>query len=461
MADWSQLPQELLVLIAERLEARFDVVRFRSVCCSWRSSVPPKIYPFHPTYLRTRGRLVGSLSHITRYTFYLLRSSRGDETEAPACWLVKIGEGSHGVKMQLLNPFSDSKLESLPRNFPKVLDLTNFQVIELGHQYIGLYHMYFNHPLEPRYIDYRKKVVLQQSSTNFDDFIIFASFRRLAFLRSGEKECTVLENVYDIEDIISFNEKFYAIELNGKTRVIDQSLNVSFLPHVGSPRSRKFLVKSHDNLLAVEMLSNPVKGVGFRVFRMSEEDHKWDEMESLRDRILFLGFYGAVSAPASEFYWGKGNLIFYPGGLFDSPLDPDRLVFVFDLETGTACPLETCPAYCNLFWPPPQWVTSSESVISLTEVISNSTHSISSATPENECMNPESDFTISLTEVISNSTHSISSATPENECMYSESGFALSPTPITPKRVTYPAGKEVGSEQPSPSSKCSFKFCCF
>ncbi|MBA0823878.1 hypothetical protein Goarm_020575, partial [Gossypium armourianum] len=152
--------------------------------------------------------------------------------------------------------------------------------------------------------------------------------------------------------------KFYAIDLNGKTRVIDQSLNVSFLPHVGSLGSRKFLVKSHDNLLAVEMLSNPDKGVGFRVFRMSEEDHKWDEMESLRDRILFLDFYGAVSAPASEFYWSKGNLIFYPGGLFGSPHDPDpgfRLVFVFDLETGTACPLENCPAYCNLFWPPPQW----------------------------------------------------------------------------------------------------------
>ncbi|KAK5842155.1 F-box protein SKIP23-like [Gossypium arboreum] len=433
MADWSQLPQELLVLIAERLEARFDVVRFRSVCCSWRSSVPPKLYPFRPTYRRTRGRLEESLSHITRYTFYLLRSSRGDETKAPACWLVKIREGSRGVKMQLLNPFSDSKLESLPRNFPKVLDLTNFQVIELGHQYIGLYNVYIDHPLEPLCYDYRKKVVLQQSSTNCDDFIIFASFRCPAFLRSGEKEWTVLEHVYDIQDIISFNEKFYAIDLNGKTRVIDQSLNVSFLPHVGSPRSRKFLVKSHDNLLAVEMLSNPDKGVGFRVFRMSEEDHKWDEMESLRDRILFLGFYGAVSAPASEFYWGKGNLIFYPGGLFDSPHDPDpefRLVFVFDLETGTACPLENCPAYCNLFWPPPQWVTYSESVIFLTEVISNSTHSISSATLENECMSPES-------------------------------SFALSPTAITPKRVTYLAGKEVGSEQPSPRSKCSFKFCCF
>ncbi|KAA3465492.1 F-box protein SKIP23-like [Gossypium australe] len=431
MADWSQLPQELLVLIAERLEARFDVVRFRSVCCSWRSYVPPKLYPFRPTYLRT---LCGfSLSLSTRYTFYLLRSSRGDETEAPACWLVKIGEGSHGDKMQLLNPFSDSKLESLPRNFPKVLDLTNFQVIELGHQYVGLYTWFYEHPLDLIRYDDRKKLVLQQSSTNCDDFIIFASFRCLAFLRSGEKEWTVLEHVNDIQDIISFNEKFYAIDLNGKTRVIDQSLNVSFLPHVGSPRSRKFLVKSHDNLLAVEMLSHPGKGVGFRAFRMSEEDHKWDEMESLRDRILFLGFHGAVSAPASEFYWGKGNLIFYPGGLVDSPRDPNpefRLFFVFDLETGTACPLENCPAYCNLFWPPPQWVTSSESVISLTEVISNSTHSISSATPE-------------------------------NECMYPESGFVLSPTAITPKRATYPAGKEVGCEQPSPSSKCSFKFCCF
>ncbi|KAK9287025.1 hypothetical protein L1049_015433 [Liquidambar formosana] len=42
MAKWSQLPKELLELIAQRLKTTFDILRFRSVCSSWRSSVPPK-----------------------------------------------------------------------------------------------------------------------------------------------------------------------------------------------------------------------------------------------------------------------------------------------------------------------------------------------------------------------------------------------------------------------------------
>lgn len=59
---------------------------------------------------------------------------------------------------------------------------------------------------------------------------MLACFEYPAFLRSGEKEWTVLENVHGLRDIISFNGKFYAIDLKGRTIVIDQSLNVSFLP---------------------------------------------------------------------------------------------------------------------------------------------------------------------------------------------------------------------------------------
>ncbi|XVE93931.1 hypothetical protein REPUB_Repub01dG0236600 [Reevesia pubescens] len=410
MADWSQLPPELLALIAKSLETRFDVLRFRSVCCSWRFSFPPKLYPL-PKCLpsKTKGRCEFSLSHITRNTFYLVRFSGAD-----ACWLVKIRDGTDRVKMRLLNPLSDSELKPVPVKFPKVLDLTKFQVIELGHEYIGRYGVDLHHCFQELSRDYREKVAFLWSSINSDDFMMLALFRygihHLAFLRSGEKEWTLLESLHGVQDIISFNDKFYAIEQKGRTIVVDQTLNVSFIEHVGYPTSRKFLVQSGDSLLAVEMLFQASsdsasfvgdKVIGFRIFRLDEEEEKWDEMESLGDQILFLGLRQAISASSSEFYWGKGNLIFYSTGLYIPPgygNSENRLMFVFDLETSTAIPLENCPAYCNLFWPPPEWVTSPESVISSTEVISNSTHSLTSVTPETEYKYPDLNSAISTRE---------------------------------------------------------------
>ena len=57
--DWSALPMELLPLIGKTVQARIDVVRFRSVCASWRSFIPPLReisplplpfpYPINPT----------------------------------------------------------------------------------------------------------------------------------------------------------------------------------------------------------------------------------------------------------------------------------------------------------------------------------------------------------------------------------------------------------------------------
>ncbi|KAK8582550.1 hypothetical protein V6N13_069324 [Hibiscus sabdariffa] len=222
------------------------------------------------------------------------------------------------------------------------------------------------------------------------------------FLRAGENEWIVLENVKSIEDIVYFDGKFYAIDGEGTIIAIDQYLNVSFLGGLSSgsdyrprlSRARKFLVKSGDNLLAVEKLWNPYaktpsiccRSISSRVFRMNEEDQKWDEMPSLGDQILFLSIYQAISAPCC----GRGNLIFCSERLGDSC----DYTFVFDLETGATSLLANCPGYCNLFRPPPQWVTSLE--------------------------------------------HEISS------------------TANLPERVAS-AGKEVST----PSSNCSFKFCCF
>lgn len=135
MVDWSQLPPELLTLIAKCLETS-------SVCSLWRcSSFPPKVIYTFPRFpkLKIEDHSIGGVNRITRNTFYLVRLPGANQTApARACWLVNLrddGIGTGPMKKRLLKPLAeDSELD-----LPKVLDLTKFQVIELGHQYVGQY----------------------------------------------------------------------------------------------------------------------------------------------------------------------------------------------------------------------------------------------------------------------------------------------------------------------------------
>ncbi|OMO80005.1 hypothetical protein CCACVL1_13223 [Corchorus capsularis] len=331
MADWAQLPPELLTLIAKRLEIRSDVLRFRSICTSWRFISQPKIYPI-PRHLplKAEGRCEYDLANIVRNTFFLVRlpgtGTHKNRTGPGRCWLLKIKHGStDGVGVRLSRPFSHSELKSLPENFPK--------------------------------------------------------------------------------DFTCFNNKFYAIEQEGRTIVVDQSLNVSFLENVGSPTGKRFLVESGEDLLAVEMAFHTVfcnnsladKVNGFSIYRLNEEEQKWDDMGNLGDRIVVISSGQAISLSCSELCLDRGNLIIYSAGPYVNlrqclPENEDEEVtLVFDLGTKTATPLESFPSIRNLFWPPPDWLTSplpereceaSHSGVSSAELAI-------SATPEVEVKHPD------------------------------------------------------------------------
>ncbi|XVF76374.1 hypothetical protein PTKIN_Ptkin13bG0261400 [Pterospermum kingtungense] len=361
MADWSQLPPELLTQIAKCLDTRFDVLRFRSVCSSWRYSFPPKLYPL-PTKLPLETifsfRYGPEVGDIMIDTMFLVRCPA-----TAACRVVNVREYTHCAKTRLLRPLLDYEARRLVYKIPKVLDLTNFQVIELGHQFLVL----TPNGTPGIYID---KAAFLWSNTNTNDFMMLTllSRRNLCVVSSisGKTESTILETrTSDFEyfrDIISFKGKFYAIDDGGETTVVDQSLKLSF---IGSPTGKKycrrFLVQAVDNLLDVEMLAVSADVVGgkmvvdFRIFRLNEEEKKWDAVESLGDQILFLGVRQSVSASASEFYGVKGNLIFYSGLLCTTYYYGDSEdVFVFDLDTYTTGPLEIFPEFCKFFWPPPE-----------------------------------------------------------------------------------------------------------
>ncbi|XVF76373.1 hypothetical protein PTKIN_Ptkin13bG0261300 [Pterospermum kingtungense] len=356
MADWSQLPPELLALIAKSLDTRFDVLRFRSVCSLWRSSFPQKLYPLPtklPLAIPDSFRYRPEVGDIMIDTIFLVRCPA-----TAACRVVNVREYTHCAKTQLLKPLLDYKVRPLVVKIPKVLDLTNFQVIELGHQFVVL----SPNGSEGLYID---KAAFLWSNTNTNDFMMLTliSCKDLCVVSSisGKTESIRLQTFTRsygyFRDIISFNGKFYAIDEEGKTTVVDQSLNLSFIDSPTDRRYywRKLLVQSGDNLLDVEMMDLCDMVIDFKNFRLNEEEQKWDEIESLGDQILFLGVRQSISASASEFYGVKGNLIFYSGALTKSNYyGNSEDVFVFDLDSYATGPLEIFPEFGKLFWPPPE-----------------------------------------------------------------------------------------------------------
>ncbi|KAH1122718.1 hypothetical protein J1N35_005878 [Gossypium stocksii] len=99
-------------------------------------------------------------------------------------------------------PLKHYEQEPLPENFPKVLDLANFQVFELCHQYLVQYELYIGYLLDPQYRDYRMKLVFLHSNTDCDENIMVALFgylvEGLTIMMFGENKKIVLENVGDL-----------------------------------------------------------------------------------------------------------------------------------------------------------------------------------------------------------------------------------------------------------------------
>ncbi|CAA7032991.1 unnamed protein product [Microthlaspi erraticum] len=81
--DWTQLPEELLEFISEKLDNCFEVVHARSVCCSWRSSMPFPCSLLRPRYSLPMfpSKKVG-LCSLEKLPFVLFRVPTPDADDA-------------------------------------------------------------------------------------------------------------------------------------------------------------------------------------------------------------------------------------------------------------------------------------------------------------------------------------------------------------------------------------------
>ncbi|KAK7271575.1 hypothetical protein RJT34_27597 [Clitoria ternatea] len=365
MGDWSELPKELLHLIAQRLESPLYLLRFRSVCSSWRASSSPSPINNNHFPIPTHH----SISH-TNTTFSLSHSTLlliTPPNNPP--WLIKT---SHHT---LYHPLSRSPLKP----HPFLLDLYHLPALDLAHEFL----LADTSPPDSLYME--KLVFLPLPLHHHPErrrfvFLTIHVSGKLAFFTSGDSSWTIIPDMpTPFDDVCAFKGNLYAVDHTGRTVAVglDSGLGSVAEPVFGG--DKKFLVECEGELLLVDKyLSShyfPNAGlvlgdgedddevdefggertVWFDVYRLDQEGKRWVTVNGLGESVLFLGDGSAFSASARDLRVGKGNCIVFR----DDALDANCIAWgigVFSLDDGRISPLSDCPRFSKLFWPPPDWV---------------------------------------------------------------------------------------------------------
>lgn len=385
--DWTELPPELIESIAKKLTVYVDYIYFRSICKTWRSSLP-KI-PFHlapqlPWLMLTHSRFSQShssffdLSSNKVHTIYLPEASNGRRRCGSSFgWLVFLDETP---SILLLNPLTRSRLQ-LPSlsTFPNVV---SFNYSEIGREYSlrsSFGDLFYTRNLRQMRDFFIKKVVFSSSPLNAHGFIALAILNQtgdLAFCRSGDQSWNFIDVVRSFsEDAVYFNGVFYAVNKFGAVAVCDVRGSVSSVSIVETGRDvdaggadMQYLVQSGDDLLLVsryldidhdygEDSSNAIyKTVAFDVFRMNWDEPRWERVSNLGDRALFIGKSSSLSIAASDFPGCEGNAIYFTDDYseFDNMFG-EHDSGIFRLHDATV--EWKWNSYCTVHLPPPFWVT--------------------------------------------------------------------------------------------------------
>ncbi|XP_042493467.1 putative F-box protein At5g55150 [Macadamia integrifolia] len=373
--DWSQLLSELLELILDQLTCLSDHLRLASVCSSWRSITISN---------RCSHRLLpflmlppGDNSTETR-PFFNLSSCKISELHIPnihqkwCCgsshgWLVTVDESIGEI--QLFNPVSGGSIV-LP-------SLSTFS--------------YPQHNFEPEFSSnkhYIHKAILSSNPHRTSNYVVVAivtNTKMLAYWKPGADRWTTIRSKkwVHFEDFIYHKGLLYAVSNNGPVVTYDFSSEPPIAREIiGRPPEGRtcdlyYLVESlgelllvlrHYKWLALDYDDYDVirfKTMKFQVRKLDESKRKWIQMESIGDRILFLGNSYSISLPAQEFPECRGNSIYfnddYDYGPYEPPSKGYHDIGVFNFESHHVEPfLELPPPILRspTFWFTPESVGS-------------------------------------------------------------------------------------------------------
>lgn len=315
MADWSQLPYDIIQMIAIRLDAVEDFLAFSAVCHNWRS--------FYLTKKWTPGPQVPLLilsdneNSIMRNFFSLYRD-RVYELEMPEAhgrrcwgsnegWLVTMGSD---LEVHLLNAFTRVRVRLPAASTFKFL----FNVAVDWYQFI------------------EKAIVIKkpsQSTAAKEEFLILAIYgplRQLAFTRPGYASWITVEESfqYRIMDVAFFNDQIFALSATGTLLAVDINSQLPEIMHTAPPphlwaREQVFLVESLGDLLMVYQyvyvgnVNHPGEPIQFEVFNFDFGAREWIKLTDLGDRAIFVGDNISMSVSTTKLINCRGNSIYFIG----------------------------------------------------------------------------------------------------------------------------------------------------
>ncbi|XP_045827175.1 F-box protein SKIP23-like [Trifolium pratense] len=373
-ADWSQLPEDLLQQIYQKLNNQFYQLRFRSVCSPWRSSICKNHLNNLPTKLPSSCSNSNNTSitlSISKRSIFLITPPPNQQTLNP--WLIKIGPDSNN-QTHLWHPLSRDT--QFPLYHPIIIDFNQISVRDLGREFvIG------NFPSRrPLYIDCNNsldpgKVVVCDTWHNGIDrcslLLTIHGTGELAIFRCGDEQWTLIPSIseFPYTDVCMFNGRPIAVDIFGEVVEVRPDLSLDLVVEHGMyGGKKKVLVESDGELLLLvsghlsydyddSVLDDDGEGiydgaVQIDVFRLDEKEKKWLHVTDLGNRVLFWGEDCAFSAS----FIGNGNCVIFSDAVFRSVHSAELGISVFHLDGRCTSPLSDFPCYSNLFWPAPEWV---------------------------------------------------------------------------------------------------------
>ncbi|KAJ1695636.1 hypothetical protein LUZ63_012334 [Rhynchospora breviuscula] len=345
---WSELPNDMLQLVIRAIDSPKDYLNFTGVCKTWRISREimfnpgcnfpplnplPKKYPF-PMLLQPHGQdsEVYYFYSIIERKVHMLHVPELSNKWIPGSWrgwlaTIDINDGN---LIHFLNPITMTHITLPPLSTcPKSIHLTKRRC--------------------PWYVE--KIVVVSCSKvdtqSNHVIVVLITNARTLHFCRLGDDRWKkVYPSIPTIEDVIEFKGLLHAVDFTGTLFVIETSTCTKMTPvavpvHRGRwPDSvrwpdRQYLVESAGDLLLISrfegiMNAKYLRTRSFKVYRLVESQKTyckpcycqvyfpkdpvfkiWEEIESLHDKMLFVGRNRTLCLDSKLYLGCKGNCIYF------------------------------------------------------------------------------------------------------------------------------------------------------
>ncbi|XP_022773116.1 F-box protein At2g26160-like [Durio zibethinus] len=319
MTNWSELPSDLLALIAKRLVCMEHFLAFGAVCTSWLLAADKN--NFEPSQLQPPWLMLGKMKNKTFREFlsltthkiyrFPIRDANGKKCLASQGWLFAIGKN---LDINLVHPLSGARVP-LPqmhtlKDSDRLFDCPGFHFIY--------------------------KAILSANNPNDLRVAIFYGngINKVAFCKVGEETWKTVEAYPSCacHDLLYYKGQFFGVDILARIWVFNhENLNAQvistipseFLANHGNSMIRKpwqyferfYLVESAGSLLAVsregKICGHDYGTTGFRVFELDVEDGMWKRVNSLGNRALFLGHNSSFSIQVTSNSGCKADCIYF------------------------------------------------------------------------------------------------------------------------------------------------------